>query len=137
MEKDKSTILLKGRLNGSQKNRLARLLDMMYTPSELAKEIGFTVRQVYRVYIPAGCPNIKDQNKHIWINGQSFREWVKKVYQKPEIGQNEAFCMSCKKAVKMIEPERNQEGRLFYYVCKCPDCGRILSRIITRGKPLE
>jgi hypothetical protein len=134
---DTSAILLKGRLNGNQRNRLARLLNMLYTPREIAEEIGFTVRQVYRVYIPAGCPNFKDQDNHIWINGQLFREWVKEVYQKPEIRQNEAFCMTCKRAVKMIEPERKQEGRLFYYVCKCPKCGRKLARIITRGKRLE
>jgi hypothetical protein len=137
MEDDKSIILLKGRLNGDQRNRLAKLLNMYYTPCELAKEIGFTTRQVYRVYIPAGLPHQRDEKKHIWINGKVFRAWVKEVYQKQELGINEAFCLTCKKAVKMVKPERIQEGRLFYYLCTCPNCGRKLARIITRGKRIE
>ncbi len=137
MSEDQEVILLKGRLDGNQRNRLARLLDMLYTPSELAKEIGFTTRQVYRVYIPAGLPHERDQKSRIWINGKVFQEWVKEVYKKQELGMNEAFCLTCKQAVKMVGPERKQEGRLFYYICTCPNCGRKLARIITRGKRIE
>ena len=32
--------ILKGRLDGRQRNRLKGLFDMMYTPRELAEEIG-------------------------------------------------------------------------------------------------
>jgi hypothetical protein len=137
MEEDKSIILLKGRLNGNQRNRLAKLLDMLYTPSELANELGFTTRQIYRVYIPAGLPHERDERNHIWINGKVFREWAKEIYQKKELGLNEAFCLSCRRSVKMIKPERKQDGRLFYYLCTCPICGRKLARIITRGKFIE
>lgn len=136
MTENQSMILLKGRLDGKQRNRLVRLLDMLYKPSELAEEIGFSVRQVYRVYLPAGCPCEKDEKHNIWINGKAFREWIQEVYQKQEVSVNEAFCLSCKSPVKMVEPERKQEGRLFYYLCKCPNCGRKLARIITRGKPI-
>ena len=62
-------IILKGRLDGNQRNRLVRLLNMLYSPSELANEIGFTKRQVYRVYIPLGCPHEKDSKGRNWING--------------------------------------------------------------------
>lgn len=137
MEEDQSIILLKGRLSGEQRNRLARLLDMLYTPSELADEIGFTTRQVYRVYIPAGLPHIRDEKRRLWINGKAFREWINLVYQKQALKPNEAFCLTCKQAVKMLEPERKQEGRLYYYLCTCPKCGRKLARIITRGKRIE
>ncbi len=40
----KQPILLKGRLNGPQRMHLLKLLDMEYTPAELAKEIGFSRR---------------------------------------------------------------------------------------------
>ncbi len=130
-------IILRGRLNGNQKNRLVKLLDMMYSPSELADEIGFTKRQVYRVYILLGCPHIQDENRHLWINGKSFREWVKIIYKKQELKTNEAFCLTCKKAVPMVNKTRKQKNRLFYYQCTCTNCGRILNRIITRGKNLE
>jgi hypothetical protein len=137
MDKDQSEILLKGRLDGNQRNRLAKLLDMLYTPKELAEVIGFEKRQVYRVYLPAGCPSQRNELNHIWINGKKFREWIKETYKKQDMGLNEAFCLSCKQVVKMINPERKQEGRLFYYLCSCPKCGRSLARIITRGKYIE
>ena len=137
MEEDRSIVLLKGRLDGNQRNRLAKLLDMLYTPSELAEEIGFHVRQIYRVYIPCGLPHNRDEKNRIWINGKEFKGWVRDVYQKRELGVNEAFCLTCKKAVKMVNPERKQEGRLFFYICYCPECGRKLARIITKGKRIE
>ncbi|HEY60840.1 MAG TPA: hypothetical protein G4N92_09205 [Anaerolineae bacterium] len=130
-------IILKGRLNGNQKNRLVKLLDMMYSPSELAGEIGFNKRQVYRVYIPLGCPHEKDSKGRHWINGEDFRNWIIDLYQKRVLKHNEAFCLTCKKPVRMISPERKQEDRLFYYLCNCPNCGRRIARIITRGKPID
>ena len=137
MVSDGSMLLLKGRLDGTQKNRLARLLDMLYRPSEIAEEIGFNVRQVYRVYIPAGCPIVKDNDNQTWINGKAFREWIHLVYKKCELKPNQAFCLTCKKPVPMQKPERCQEGRLFFFICICPYCSRKLARIITRGKPLK
>ena len=104
MVSNKDEIILRGRLNGQQRNRLVNLLDMMYSPSELAKEVGFTVRQVYRVYIPIGCPHERDDKGHLWINGKVFREWAKDVYQKRKLARNEAFCLTCKKPVKVTNP---------------------------------
>ena len=52
----KEEIELKGRLDGRQRNRLKSLLNMKYRPREIAEEVGFSVHQVYRVYIPLECP---------------------------------------------------------------------------------
>lgn len=134
MRKSPDEILIAGRLNGNQRNRLAKLLDMMYTPKELAREVGFAKRQVYRVYIPAGCPHERDSRQHIWINGKAFREWVREVYKKRELAEDEAFCLTCRKPVKMSEPEKRREGRLIYWVCECPSCGRKLARIIDKQR---
>ncbi len=134
---EKVEIILKGRLKGSQKNRLVRLLDMMYSPRELANEVGFDVRQIYRVYITLGCPHEKDSTGRLWINGMVFRDWFKEMYKKRALKPNEAFCLTCKKPVKMIDPVRMQEERLFYYICICPNCGRKLARVIIRGKPIN
>jgi uncharacterized protein with PIN domain len=131
---DPSIILLKGRLDSKQRNRLTRLLDMMYTPSELAEEVGFYRRQVYRVYIPAGCPQERDLNKRIWINGKAFREWALQIYKKVELTFDETFCLTCRRAVKIINPERKKEGRLVYDVSICPECGRKLAKIIDKEK---
>jgi hypothetical protein len=127
-------IILKGRLSGSQRMRLAKLLDMFYKPSELAEEVGFTRRQVYRVYIPAGCPHKRDEKRYIWINGKIFREWYEENYPRVCLAKDEAFCLTCKKPAKIINPKRIQKGRLHYWISYCPECGRKLTRIITRDK---
>ena len=78
-------ILLKGRLNGSQRNKVKRLLNMLYTPRELSEEIGVSKQQIYRVYIPLGCPHSKDHIGHILINGRDFRAWVIDLYKKKKL----------------------------------------------------
>ncbi len=132
MENDE--IMLKGRLNGSQRNRLARLFDMFYKPSELAEEVGFSKRQVYRVYIPAGCPHKRDERNHIWINGKEFRIWIEETYPRVSLDNDETFCLTCKKGVKIINPQKEKKGRLHYLISYCPNCGRKLSKIISRDK---
>lgn len=127
-------IILKGRLNGNQRNRLANLMNMMYSPSELADEIGFERRQVYRVYIPLGCPHDRDQHNHIWINGIVFKNWALELHRKRELSKDEAFCLTCKKQVKMIHPVMKNKDGLIFNICNCPNCGRKISKIITRVK---
>ena len=134
MTKSQDEILLRGRLDGAQRTRLKRLLDMLYKPSELAEEVGFTARQVYRVYIPAGCPHDRDERGYLWINGKAFRKWAEEVYKKRELKPDETFCLTCKKPVKILDPEQKQEGRLIYILSDCPTCGRKLSRIIQKKK---
>lgn len=132
---DKSDkIILKGRLSGTQRNRLVSLLDMLYKPSELAEEVGFTRRQVYRVYIPAGCPHMRDEQRHIWINGKVFREWYEENYPRVSLAQDEIFCLTCKKGVKIINPKKEKKERLHYLTSYCPNCGRKSTKIITREK---
>jgi hypothetical protein len=134
---NQDAILLRGRLDGQQKTRLGGLLDMMYKPKELAEEVGFSVRQVYRVYIPAGCPHIRDEQRNIWINGKVFREWALEVYKKRNLEKDEAFCLTCKRPVTMENPVQHRSGRLVYMLCDCPDCGRKLARIVKRRKRRE
>lgn len=129
--------LYKGRLGRDQINRLGKLLNMLYTPGEISEEIGFSRRQFYRVYIPAGCPCIRDSKGRLWINGIEFKLWIKETYKKQEVKQYEAFCLTCKKAVPMVNPEKLKKQGLQYFLCTCPYCGRKLSKIITRGKKLD
>lgn len=127
-------ILLKGRLGGSQRVRMAKLLDMLYTPGELAEQVGFTRRQVYRVYVPAGCPHQRDTRGYLWINGKRFREWYEATYPRLALATDEMFCLTCKKPVKIINPTQEKRGRLVYSVSACPKCGRKSARIITKDK---
>ena len=129
-----SEITRRGRLDGRQRNRLKGLLNMMYKPSELSEEIGFSQNQVYMVYVPLGCPHDRDEHNHIWINGKLFREWYIENYQKPKVSKDQAFCLTCKKPVKMHNPELKEKDGLTYWLCDCPNCGRRLSRIVTQKR---
>ena len=126
-------MLFRGRLSGSQRMRLAKLLDMFYMPSELAEEVGFSVRQVYRVYVPLGSPCLRDRGR-LWINGKAFADWYEATYPKQTLKEGEAFCLTCKKAVKMQNPVKQKKGRLHYWLCDCSGCGRKLARIIDKDK---
>ena len=129
MEEQKE-ILLRGRLAGKQRLRLEKLLDMLYMPSELAEEIGFSRRQVYRVYIHFGCPHERDDRKHIWINGIAFREWYEATYPRVTLKEGEGFCLSCKKPMKLQKVKKQKAGNLIYWIGYCPRCGRKIPRII-------
>jgi hypothetical protein len=131
---EQGEVLLRGRLNGMQRNRLKRLLNMMYSPRELAEEIGVNVDRVYMVYVPGGCPNERDEKRYIWINGISFRKWFEEVYAKRTLKADEVFCRTCKRAVEKVNPERKQKEGLVYDLCVCPRCGRVLARIIDNHK---
>jgi len=127
-------IITKGRLNGTQRMRLGKLLNMLYTPNELANEIGFTQRQVYRVYIPLGCPSIKDERNHRWINGREFAEWYEATYPKLTLSEDQAFCLGCKRVVAMSNPKRHKKGKLHYWIFNCSNCGNKVAKIITKDK---
>jgi hypothetical protein len=84
-------IILQGRLNGKQRYKVNQLLDMLYSPKELADEIGVHTDQIYRVYVPLGCPSERDEKNHIFINGKAFAEWYGKQYAKLKLAQDETF----------------------------------------------
>jgi uncharacterized protein with PIN domain len=128
---------LKGRLNGMQRNRLKRLLNMPYKPSELAAELGFNQDRVYMTYIRLGCPHERGNNRQIWINGKEFRDWYREHYQKPILQDDEAFCLTCRCPVEICEPERMSKGGLVFDLSNCPVCGRRIAKIIGQAKRQE
>lgn len=136
MNNSQDTILISGRLDGKQRNHLKRLFDMLYTPKELAEEIGLNIDQIYRVYIPNGCPHERNGRNHILINGSLFCDWYIRTYKKQKLNKDQAFCLNCRKGVKITNPINKNKNGLLYIECTCPECGRKLSKIIdfTRGK---
>lgn len=126
-----SEIILKGRLDGKQRNKMQALFDMLYSPKELAHEIGFHIDQIYSVYVPLGCPHERNEKNYIQINGKLFAGWYGTVYAKVSLAHDETFCKSCKKAVKIFQPKETTKGGLVYWLSVCPVCGRGLTKIIT------
>ncbi len=122
--------ILKGRLDGKQRNKLKALFDMLYTPRQLSEEIGIHIDQVYGVYMPLGCPQERDAKKHILINGKEFADWYIKFYSKLKLKQDETFCKTCKSGVKIYQPKQHTKNGLVYILSVCPNCGRKLTKII-------
>jgi len=107
------------------------LLPMRYKVSELAKEIKIPERTL-RDWLANGAPHYRDETRHIWIHGVEFSEWIaenKKKKPDRKLGNDEAFCMRCKEAVKLINPEIIPgKGKLIYIRGKCPQCGCAINR---------
>lgn len=124
----------RGRLPGKQRYRLNLLLNMKYKPNELAKALDIDVRWFYRVYVPLGCPHERDQWRHIWIVGTEFREWYHATYRNRKLAKNEAYCVSCREPVPIINPEEHEKDCLNYLLSDCPVCGRTVAKILANQR---
>lgn len=127
-------ILLRGRLRGDQIRHLSRLLDMNYTPTEIADEIGCTRRQFYRVYLPLGCPNAREDNGRVWINGAEFRNWYFNTYNKVKLEANEAYCLCCKQIIPLVNPVERKKETYRYWSAICPNCNKKVSKAISNKR---
>lgn len=123
--------LRQGRLNGEQRHKLRKLLHMKYTPNELAEELSINKRQFYNVYLPLGCPHEQDSRRHIWIVGTEFKDWYQETYQKRKLAENQAYCVSCKQAVSIVNPVEHTKEGLTYLLCECPQCNRTVAKILS------
>jgi hypothetical protein len=132
---EKSERRLPPRLNREQKLRLQALLEMEYTPQQLADAIGCCRDTVYRGFVPAGCPHRRNKRGHIFINGAELSQWYEDN-QPPKIkmAPDEAWCFGCNRPVKMQPPfEIKPSNRCLELVsCQCPHCGTTVNRARAR-----
>jgi hypothetical protein len=125
----------KPKFGRSQMLRLSRLLNMQYTPAEIAREIGVSVDTVYRSYIPAGCPAEQGRDRRIWIVGTEFRNWVLSLKtNKPThpacAGPGMGWCFHCARPVRMMHVSIHPVN---YYLERwqgeCEFCGKVVNRL--------
>ena len=127
-------------LKHTQIIRLGRILNMMYTPAELAHEIGVTPDTVYRSYLVAGLPHTRDR-KHIWIHGPAFVAWAKETVTKHRrirrgLPDDQAWCMKCGIPVPMIDPKIKYANRYIEILqTRCPHCQTLVNRARARVSP--
>lgn len=125
-------------LKHTQIIRLGRILDMMYKPTELAQEIGVTPDTIYRSYLMAGLPHIRDR-KGIWIHGPAFVSWARQTITKHRrirsgLPESQAWCMKCNSPVEMIDPKIKYTNRYIEILqSKCPQCERLVNRARARS----
>lgn len=123
-------------LSGHIARRFGHLLDMLYTPAELAQEVGIDKRLVYGKLLPAGLPSQKDNSGRIWIHGKTAAAWVKALPKKVHVklAPGEGYCRKCKKAVPMADPREEVKNRIRYLIGVCGTCGRRMFRITGKAQ---
>jgi hypothetical protein len=118
--------------------KLGRILDMLYKPSEIAEEIGVAQDTVYRSYLPAGLPHMRDDQDNIWIHGPAFVEWAKqtialKKSKRAGLPDGHAWCMKCNIPVQLINPKIKIINRYLELLqAPCPRCGKTTNRARAR-----
>ena len=114
--------------------KLGRLLDMLYKPAEIAEEIGVTQDTIYRSYLPAGLPHIRDDQGNIWIHGPAFVSWARETISRRKnkrvgLPDGQAWCLKCGRPVPLINPRIKTSNRYLELLqARCPNCGRIVNR---------
>ena len=129
------------RLQHAQIVKAVRLMDMLYTPSELAEELDITADTIVRTWIPAGLPFDSDGRGHKWINGKLCAEWINALRidrsskRSKSLAADQAFCLNCKKAVALINPVIKPVNRFIELLqAPCPKCGKTVNRARGRKK---
>lgn len=110
--------------------RAPGLLPMWYTPAELEQELGVSARTV-REWQRLGLPYRRDERGHLWIDGRQFAAWVKEACRPPRklrLNDDEAYCLTCRAAVKLIRPTQQQHGHQVTLKGLCPQCGKAIYR---------
>jgi phage FluMu protein Com len=123
--------------------KVSRLLNMLYKPAEIAKELEITVDTIYRSYLPSGAPCMKDSKGNVWIHGEAFARWARTYLDiRPQMGRarvtkekmqdNQVYCLHCN---EVVVPEILRTGRpngrgVANMQGKCPQCGKRVNRFI-------
>ncbi len=122
-------------LDRTQRIRLRGLLDMMYSPADLARELNIDQRDVYRRWLPAGIPHVRDDKGHVLLHGLTIAKWFGQQKPKRNIKSDEGYCLKCKAVVKLIDPEPVQHGKFHLLRAPCPTCQRMVYRGAKHDQP--
>lgn len=120
-----------------QQIKLSRLMNMRYRPAELAEELGVNVDTVYRSWIPAGAPCVRDNTRSYWIVGTEFAQWAQQEYERNQanktgLAENEAWCMHCCRPAQIIDLSIRRINRhLAMKQGLCAFCGGKVNKAIS------
>ena len=112
--------------------RAPGLLPMLYRVSDLADDLGIPAKAV-RNLLNAGAPHQHDQRGHLWVSGTDFAHWVSFIQEtkrkrRLKLQDDEAFCLGCRRPVKLIDPEVTKVGHSTLLSSICPACGSMIYR---------
>ena len=112
------------------------LLNMLYTPAELAEELRVPARTV-RDWAQFDMPHNKDTSGRLWIHGLEFAAWVVRTRaqrRKTELQPGEAYCVKCKRAVVIQGAHPVTLSRVVVLTGRCPRCGAEVNRGMARDQ---
>jgi hypothetical protein len=113
----------------SAKLRTVGLLDMFYTPEELAAELNMNTRLVQDILIPEGMPHKKDKKGRLFLHGPQVQAWIASMRAKlPHLEADQVYCLGCRKVVPLVKPRRVRKGSLVLLQARCPECGARVNR---------
>ena len=112
--------------------KVSALLPMKYKVRELAGELEIP-ESTLRDWLKKRAPHERDSRNHILIDGPDFARWVQENRKRKKSGRklkdSEAYCLSCKRAVELIDPITiPKEGKLIHVKGQCPQCGNVIFR---------
>ena len=110
--------------------RAPGLLPMLYTPTELERELTVPARTV-REWVGRGLPHHRDERGYLWLDGRQVAAWVKTVSQpRPRqlLKEDEAYCFHCRQAVPLLNPTEQLRGKQRLLHGTCPECKRAIYR---------
>ncbi len=110
--------------------RAPGLLDMLYTPSEMSAELDVPARSI-REWVKFGMPHQRDDRGHLWIHGTAFAKWVDETRRgrpRQKLESDEAYCLRCRRRVKLLNPEVCTDVKPPVLSGKCPNCGGTVNR---------
>lgn len=119
----------------------SKLLDMMYTSTELAEELGIQRQYVTQILVKRyEFPSQKDEKGRLWFHGLTVAKWIeeqhkatlakKKDRHNHPYAEKEFYCLRCKKrvVVEQYEKLKPKEGNKLLWTSQCPDCGMIVNK---------
>ena len=115
--------------------RRSKLLDMMYTSTELADELcvdrPYLTENLVKMH---GMPSQRDENGRYWFCGRDVVKWIETYHDdkmsrkrnRVPYADNEFYCIHCKKRVfnddyKIVQPSG---GHHMQKETMCPECRR-------------
>lgn len=122
------------RITKQVRDRMRRLLNMEYAPSEIADLLGITKDRLYRGWLPAGAPHRRDENGRIWICGTDLAAWLRELMQTSAVclADGEAFCLRCQAAVTIVgDITREPAQRAVLVRGTCEQCGGGVARFVS------
>jgi len=122
------------RVTRAVRERLGRLLEMRYRPSELAEELGVCVDTVRRGWLRAGAPHARDGAGAVWLVGTEVAAWLEGFTDRPTVTlqAGEAYCLQCRAAVVIEDARREDMGHAVLVRGRCARCGGRVARMARR-----